>query len=247
MLLLPAEYTLIHEEQLDSTNEEMRRQLLSGRVKEKTVILADKQHAGRGRRGREWVSDLGNLYLSFLHPLATKNREINGYTLAAGLAVREVFSCFLPEKDIRWKWPNDVLIEGKKASGILLEHVSHSTGEWLITGVGMNLSSAPKSDILWPTTFLEEYSAVPVSREEILKTFVKCLDSYYKRVVAGELDKLINLCLDHAAQLGEYITVRLPDVTIEGVFEGIDLYGNLLLATDDGIRNISAGDVFFKE
>ena len=83
-----------------------------------------------------------------------------------------------------------------------------------------------------------------ILKDKILKTFVKYLDSYYKRVVAGELESLIKDCLSHAARLGEVITVRLPDATIKGVFNGIDKDGNLLLATDEGERPISAGDVF---
>ena len=244
MLILPSGYQLQHHEQLDSTNEEMRRKIMAVGIQEKTVILADKQHTGRGRGGREWVSEPGNLYISVLHKLSANGEGLNGYTLAAGLAVRDTFAHYLPNKNIQWKWPNDVLLEGKKASGILLERVENKSGTWLITGVGINLVSAPDAGVLWATASIAEHSAESVERDKILKTFVKYLDSYYKRVVAGELESLIKDCLSHAARLGEVITVRLPDATIKGVFNGIDKDGNLLLATDEGERPISAGDVF---
>ncbi len=241
--LLPCGYLLAHQDQLDSTNEEARRIITSGAVQEKLVILTDKQHRGRGRGGREWVSEHGNFYVSFIHELVGEKLS-NGYALAAGLSIRETILHYLPTKDIKWKWPNDVLLEGGKVSGVLLEHVSQCSKNWLITGVGINLLSAPNTGALWKTTSLAAHSSTAPTRDELLKTFVKYLDFNYKRVAAGEVAALAQDCLKHAAGLGDKIQVRLPLGTLDGIFDGLDNEGNLLLSTEASSHKISAGDVF---
>lgn len=236
-----------HLECIDSTNCEARRTILAGAMVDKHVIIADMQTSGRGRQKREWFSDEGNLFVSFCHQVTSLNESVNGYSLAAGLAVRDTIAHYLPSNTIQWKWPNDVLVEGKKASGILLEHVHHANKDWLITGVGINIKNKPESETLWPTTSLESHTDTRLEKLELLKTFVKFLDSYYKRVSANEIDMLIEACLTHAARLGEIIQVRLPTHTLEGVFETIDSQGNLLLTIDGKTQPVSAGDIFFKE
>ncbi len=245
--LLPAGYNLQHVEHIDSTNAELKRQCISGNGQHKRAFLADVQLAGKGRRAREWVSEAGNLFVSFSHSITFSDEAINGYSLAAGLAVRETIAHYLPSHKVEWKWPNDVLLEGKKASGILLEHVKKANQHWLITGVGINITSAPKADVMWQSTALNDYDKALTTKEEILKTFVNYLDSYYKRVSNGEIELLTKACLNCAARLGEEIQVRLPNEELTGIFQGIDTQGNLILAHESGQKLISAGDIFFKE
>lgn len=245
--LLPCGYHLIHEEQVDSTNDVLKHLLQSGKLVEKPVVMADIQHAGRGRNQRQWISEYGNLFVSCLHPMHSATDAINGYSLAAGLAVREAVAHYLSDGLVQWKWPNDVWVEGKKISGILMEKVTYQGMDYLITGVGINLISSPEADILWPTTSLSAHSSIVPERLDVLKTFVKSLDSYYKRVCEGEIDALIEACLAHAVKLNESITVRLPDKELQGIFQGMDAKGNLILAQGQNICHISAGDVFFKE
>ena len=109
-----------------------------------SIIIAETQTAGRGRYGRIWQSPRGNLYVSFVfesNPMRDKY-----LSFLTGLALAES----LPEFNVRLKWPNDVLLEGKKVAGILLE----TTGDKIIVGIGVNLVSSPDKNMLYPTANL---------------------------------------------------------------------------------------------
>jgi BirA family biotin operon repressor/biotin-[acetyl-CoA-carboxylase] ligase len=247
MLILPADYQLLHHEQLDSTNEEGKRLIHSGLARHKHIIVADTQVSGRGRNTRQWISEYGNLYLTILHELNSKNNaDLESHILATSLAVRQTVASYVKKECIvQWNWPNDVLVENKKISGILLEKLENKDRHWLIIGVGVNILHAPDIRDHWPATCLLAHANGEVDREDVLKTFVNSFHSYYNRVQNGEMAALIEECLLHAAQLHKPIHVHLPDKTLYGVFEGMDSHGNLLLLTDNGLCRISAGDIFF--
>jgi BirA family biotin operon repressor/biotin-[acetyl-CoA-carboxylase] ligase len=242
---LPGFYRLLSFATLDSTNEEAKRRAKAGAA-EGTLVWALAQSAGRGRRGRLWVSEPGNLYMSVLlrpdRPVAAAAQ----LGFAAALAVGEAAVLLLPKgADLAYKWPNDVLVGGRKISGILLE--SQAAGEarvhWLVVGIGVNLASFPESAD-YPATSLADAGASGVSVEALLAAIAVRLQYWYERWREAGFAPLRQAWLERARGLGEPIRVRLPGGDTHGCFAGLDEDGALLL--DDGLaqRRIAAGDVF---
>ena len=195
-----------------------------------TVVMAESQTAGRGRYGRVWQSPIGNLYASFVFP----NTEVLKKYLSfiTGLALAES----LPEFDVHLKWPNDVLLDGKKLAGILLE----TTEDKIIVGVGVNLVSSPIKNMLYPTTNLGGKLHPIALVKRLIIQYNALLDVLDKK----GFKKIKNRWLDLAQSIGETISVHLPNQELVGVFKGIDDHGALILKSHDGIHTIMAGDVF---
>ena len=159
---LPAGYRLIEYDELDSTNEEARRRAAAGDVGP-LWIIARSQTAGRGRRGREWVSPRGNLMATLLMKPGCAPAEAARLSFVAALAVHDALCAWLPSERVQLKWPNDTLVNGKKISGILLETATAGDRRelpWLAIGIGINLVAAP-STASYPTTFVNEWSPAP--------------------------------------------------------------------------------------
>ena len=132
---------LITHDILDSTNAEGLRYLKeSGTAALPVWIMCHEQTRGRGRRGRDWISQKGNLFCSGIYPLSSQPAIDAQKSFVASLAVYDVISAYVDEKLVSIKWPNDVLIKGAKVSGLLLER--HQNG--LVIGIGINLIHAPK-------------------------------------------------------------------------------------------------------
>ena len=139
---------------IDSTNEEIRRRAKTG-APEGTAVMAESQTAGRGRRGRVWVSPPGNLYCSLLLRPQCAPKDAGNLSFAAALAVAEALLPLLPEGiDLRFKWPNDVLLDGKKVAGILIEsEVEGGSLSFAVVGAGINVANSPP-DTEFPATSL---------------------------------------------------------------------------------------------
>lgn len=238
-------YRLLSFAQLDSTNEEAKRQAGKG-APEGTLIWAREQTAGRGRRGRPWVSDVGNLYMSILlrpSRLAADSAQLG---FAAALAVGETIVPRLPLGTVlAYKWPNDVLIDGRKSSGILLESQAAGDGliDWLVIGIGVNLVSFPE-DTEHPATSLAAAGAGMVTPETMLESIAERFLLWYRRWQEDGFPPLRAAWLARVRGLGEGIRVRLNGEEAHGRFAGLDEDGALLL--EDGVtrRRIAAGDVF---
>jgi biotin-[acetyl-CoA-carboxylase] ligase BirA-like protein len=147
-LKLPAGHRLVHFERIDSTNAEARRLAEAGETGP-LWLWADEQTAGRGRLGRSWVSEPGNLYATFLFSSGAPAGVVGQVGFAAALAVHEIAARLLPGADVKLKWPNDVLIGGAKFCGLLAETI----GGTIALGCGINLASAP-SGTPYPVTSL---------------------------------------------------------------------------------------------
>ncbi len=248
---LPAGYRLICFEQIDSTMNEAERQAEGG-APDGTLILAGRQTAGRGRRGRSWETPPGNLALSAVLRPRLSLQEVALLGFAAGLALHDCLSVY-PELAgrIRLKWPNDLLLEGAKLSGLLLESRSDAAGgaEWLILGLGVNLAWAPE-DTPYPATSLSAVmSPVPDART------IACAwaEAFAVRRASLEIGGFAALRADWkaaAAGLGQPLAARLADGRVlEGRFEDLAPDGNLLLALpgEERPRAIAAGEVFFPQ
>ncbi|HEX4862139.1 MAG TPA: biotin--[acetyl-CoA-carboxylase] ligase [Rhizomicrobium sp.] len=240
----PQGYALKEFDEIDSTNEEARRLALAGE-RGPLWIAAARQSAGRGRRGRAWVSPAGNLSATLLLAPGRPANECAQLSFAAALAASDAVLSF--GADARVKWPNDVLANGAKLAGILLESASQGGADpaWLAIGIGINLKHHP-SDTEFPATSLAAIGiAAPEPREALLRlaaSFAKWYDIWRAQGFAPIRDAW----LARAAGLGTRIRARLTNGETMGVFEGIDANGALLLReTQDRVRTIAAGEVFF--
>lgn len=247
-LALPAGYRLVAHEIIGSTNEEACRLAREG-AGDRTAVWALRQTAGRGRRGRGWHSPEGNLYCSLILRPQSRAAEAAQLTFVAAVALGQAVDGLLPDgADLRYKWPNDLLLGGRKLAGILLESAGAGTGfvDWLVVGVGLNIARHPEATEGFPATSLQAAGAAPAGPDEILQRFLGHFDGWYERWSRDGIGPAREAWLARAARIGEDIEVRLPDRTLHGRFVGLDAGGALILGLPDGTRTtVAAGDVFF--
>jgi BirA family biotin operon repressor/biotin-[acetyl-CoA-carboxylase] ligase len=246
-LSLPPFFRLHAFERIDSTQDEAARLAEMGAA-EGALVVAREQSAGRGRRGRAWVSPPGNLYLSLVlrPPGAVADGAQVGF--AASLAVAEAASRVLPaDAAVTCKWPNDVLVGGSKLAGLLLHSravAGSGTLDWLVLGIGVNLVSHPAATE-YPATSLAAAGAPGVTPALFLPILAERLLAWYEawRAPAG-FAALRAAWLARAHGLGGPIRVRLPSGEIEGRFAGLDAEGRLMLDGPAGRQHIAAAEIF---
>lgn len=247
---LPSFYHLVALDSIDSTNEEARRRLAGApdHVPEGTLVWAAEQTAGRGRRGRSWSSPRGNLYLSMVLKPSCPPGTAAQLGFAAAVALGESVAPLLPGADrVRLKWPNDVLVDGAKVSGILLEAISARAGalDALVLGMGVNLQRRPEAG-LYRTVSLAEAGAAVSDPAQLLESFAARFLAWYETWRREGFAPLRAAWLARAVGLGQPIEVRLDHATLTGRFATIDDAGALALDLPNGRRRlVAAGDVFF--
>jgi BirA family biotin operon repressor/biotin-[acetyl-CoA-carboxylase] ligase len=246
-LRLPPAYRLVVLDSVDSTNEEAKRRARAG-AEDGTLVWARTQAHGRGRGGRRWTSPPGNLYLSIvLQPDCAPARAAQlsfVAALGAGAALGQVMP---PMAEVKYKWPNDILLNGRKAGGILLEteSVARDRLEWLVLGVGINVAEHP-ADAAYPATSLRNEGAEDVTVEMVLEAFARHFLSWVNRWVDDGFEPVRLAWRGEARGIGGPVAVRLPEAELAGTFEDIDADGALLLrGPDRSLRRVTAGDVFF--
>lgn len=222
---------------LGSTNDEARRLAREGAA-EGTVVTALEQSAGRGRHGRAWASPPGNLYLSLLLRPNLPPGRLGELAFLAGLAVAEAVAALLPAgRAVTLKWPNDVLVDGAKIAGILIEQEAEAA----VIGIGLNVAHSP-SDTPYPATSLAAAgagTAVAAARACLLDRLAAALARWRGEGFAP----IRSAWLARAHPLGTALSVRLPEGVIAGRFAGLDPAGALLIETADGPRRITSGEV----
>jgi BirA family transcriptional regulator, biotin operon repressor / biotin---[acetyl-CoA-carboxylase] ligase len=236
---MPQGYRKVAFDELDSTNSEARRLAQSGETGP-LWITATRQTAGRGRRGRVWDSAPGNLAATLLLRPEAPAAIIGQLSFVAALAVAEMAVHFAPSAAITVKWPNDVLAEGGKLAGILLE----AGPGWLAIGIGVNLAGFPQGTE-FPATSLAQQGIAAPSSEDALTVLAARFAHWYALWMSEGFETMRAAWLARAGGLGLPIRARLPHETREGVFEGIDSAGALLLNEQGQVRAIAAGEVFF--
>ncbi|MDM9629418.1 biotin--[acetyl-CoA-carboxylase] ligase [Rhizobium sp. S152] len=211
-------------------------------------ITATRQTGGRGRRGRPWVSEAGNLYASLLLIDPAPMERLGSLPLAIAVAVHQAIRQVLPAgaEALEVKWPNDILIGRKKTCGILVEGEMLPDGRHaLVIGIGVNIASKPDNP-LYPVTCLSEQGSA-ASPEELFAHLFKAMAEALCDWDRGRgIREITARWREVACGIGEKITVNLPDRSISGHFAGIDDNGLLMLDTGAGrMMTIAAGDVFF--
>jgi BirA family biotin operon repressor/biotin-[acetyl-CoA-carboxylase] ligase len=244
-LAWPDGYALQHFDVIDSTNEEARRLAASG-AQGPIWIAADRQTAGRGRRGRTWETPTGNLAATLLIDPGKPVAECAQLSFVAALAASDSIVVFAPGHELRVKWPNDVLADSRKIAGILLESASSGAlPQRLAVGIGLNLAHHP-SDTEFPATSLAALHVATPSPREALTQLAASFAKWYDVWRARGFLPIRDAWLARAAMLGQRIRARLTNEETTGVFEGIDETGALLLRENSStVRAIAAGEVFF--
>lgn len=223
-----------------STNDLAKKAVLAG-AREGLVVIADRQTSGRGRHGRPWHSPQGNLYMSLVLTPEGGNRDFSAYSFMTSLAVRDALHTWgraeIPGEAITLKWPNDVLVNGAKISGILLE----AEGESLIVGVGINLVSSPV-DVPYPVTSVEALCGQKLDTQQAMRDVLAGLsrwrDVFLRQGLGGVLDAWRQYALRGP------LTVKAHNQVIKGTFVDIDDWGRLILCDEKGQNHcLSAGDV----
>ncbi|MEM8634393.1 MAG: biotin--[acetyl-CoA-carboxylase] ligase [Pseudomonadota bacterium] len=237
---------LIYDE-VDSTNSEAARLVASGKITSPSMIFAHRQTAGRGTRCREWQSTQGNLKVSYVFPVDVPLRHLPKLVYPIALCVREVLACYLSGRAVKIKWPNDILVEGKKVSGSLHETASADGVSYFIAGIGVNLAWHPDGGVMYEATSLSELVQTPSEPME----FADHIGQQMERRVLGwkpehfQQDK--EDFLKHCFALGEEVTIsttkdRRDRVT--GEFLGLSDNGSIRVRTASGTVEFSSGDIF---
>jgi BirA family biotin operon repressor/biotin-[acetyl-CoA-carboxylase] ligase len=220
-----------------STNDEAKQAAAQGAA-EGLVIQALSQSAGRGRQGRQWQSPAGNLYCSVLLRPRTEQRHYGLCSFIAALAIRDAVHAFLPKAAVELKWPNDVLVNGKKISGILLE----AGDGWLVVGMGINVEHMPGNPLYPVTSLAGEQSEASV--DQILAKLLVALGFWYETLENQGFAPIRAAWLIHARKGA--MRVRLPAEETSGEFVDLDDQGNLHLLLSNGTKRLfNTGDVFF--
>jgi BirA family biotin operon repressor/biotin-[acetyl-CoA-carboxylase] ligase len=234
--------------ELDSTNLEAHRLWREG-ARQARWIRAERQTQGRGRHGRRWVSEQGNLYATLLWPAHAGLALAGQVSFVAALAMRDTVLALLPagprpSPAVKVKWPNDVLLGGAKVSGILTETIgTEADGRtWLAIGCGLNVASAPE-DTPYPATCLARHGGkadAAAAGDALARAMAVRLAQWEGR----GFREIRADWLEAAHDLGVELTVRVGAEEIKGRFAGLGDEGALLLAqSGSGIRRLHAGEV----
>jgi len=243
---LPPLYRLVALDQVGSTMQEAQRLAEEG-AEEGTLVWAQAQTAGRGRLGRAWQSPRGNLYFTLILRPDCAAAEAGQISFIAALALGEAIGTVSPPIEVTYKWPNDVLLQGSKVAGILLEsRAAPAEGlEYLLLGCGVNVAHFPADEAFSATSLYHEGVPEEVTPAELLEAFARHFLSRASRWVDEGFAPIRRAWLRHAAGLGEEIEVRLPRETLRGRFKDLDADGCLLLELEGRQeRRITSGAVY---
>lgn len=238
---LPAGWRLEAVPEVDSTNAELLRRAEQGEP-EGLALRANVQTAGRGRRGRPWSSPVGNLYLSVLIDADPATAGQIGFAAALALLDAVELEADRAIPALRCKWPNDLLLDGKKTAGLLLEAVPGQ--DQVVVGIGVNVVPMDVSEALYPIGSLAELKT-PFDLDRLSARLCVSLQSWLETWRTVGFIPIRNAWLKRAYGVNEPIVVRLPTENLEGTFLGLSSDGALLLEHGAGERIVPAGDVFF--
>ncbi|TQV85528.1 bifunctional biotin--[acetyl-CoA-carboxylase] ligase/biotin operon repressor BirA [Aliikangiella coralliicola] len=214
------------------------------------VCIAEHQSAGRGRKGRPWISPFGaNLYFSVGVELPLGLSALGGLSLAVGISLCRTLNRFA-DNQVKIKWPNDLLVDDKKLAGILVEASGDTTdNSFLNIGVGINwnmqLDQGEAIDQPWVN--LKDYVPDTLSRNQILESILIELDKALREYLQGGFTKIVDAWPELSAMYRRAVTIHLPKGLVQGKEVGIESNGALRLETENGIQIFHSGEVSLRK
>lgn len=232
---------IIHEfDELESTNQTAFELANSRKIFDGEIILAKKQTAGKGRKGRSWSSPEGNLYFSMILQPKIDVKKIPQISFVAAVALKNTLEKLT--SNISLKWPNDILINNKKCAGILLESkINQQNCEFVILGIGVNIESNPDNTIFLATNLKDH--KINIFTKDLLQNFLTEFNLIYQNWLDFGFANIRNLWLNNAYKLKQEISINLGDQKIDGIFIDLDMDGSLILQQENQLQKISVGDV----
>lgn len=236
---------ILHYAEVASTNT-LAMDLAQKSAVDGTVIIAETQTVGKGRLGRTWTSPRGNLYVSVILRPSVPISKAPLITLMGAVAIASGVRrhCGVPAGI---KWPNDILLHGKKVSGLLTEMSAEPDRiRHIVLGIGVNVNMDTKAlqpDVRRMSTTLAAATGRPLDRTSLLRTLLAELDLWYHRFLKGD-GEVLTAWNKLNVTLGHRVAVSGGSATLEGLAHGVDAEGRLILKLDDGmLRQVAAGDV----
>jgi len=241
-------FTINSLDETTSTNQLTFDLAKSNQINHNHVIITKKQTAGKGRYGRVWQSFDGNLYFSILLKPQNKNLDLISTlsfvsAVAIGIAINDLKTKSTTK--ISYKWPNDILINGYKTAGILLESdINQNQLNFVVIGIGVNIVDNP-DNTNYPSTNLKHENFLEILPEDLLKKFLDNFSDLYEKWLNFGFKPIRNLWLENAFNLNKEISINLFNKKIKGLFKDLDENGNLILELENKENVIiSSGEIF---
>ncbi len=234
-------------ESIDSTNK-YGKELCKDNVENGTIILAESQTNGRGRLGNSWDSQKGKgLYYSIiLHVKSSPNPHL--ITLFMSLALTDLLKDYSINAKI--KWPNDILIDGKKVCGILSELIIKPHGRFIIVGIGVNLYqnlSDFREELKHKATSITLNTGSTIIKNFFINSLNTYIYEYYNHFLRGDFKEFLLKYKDRSSLLNKEICVRVHDNMINGIVKGFSDNGNILIETKDRVLSLNGGEVTLRD
>ena len=227
---------------LPSTNM-FAKKLVKDGVHEGAIVVSDVQLSGRGRKNRNWFSPEGGLWFSVvLYPHIPPERGML-ITMASSVAIVQGIKEATGLHSVI-KWPNDLLINGRKVCGILTEFDAEMDRmNYTVVGIGINVNNQLSEGLHGTATSLIQETGSCVSRVKLLRSIIKCFDENYCRLISGDYDFIRNSWFSHVNIVGREILVHGEKTILKGVVSSVDDSGCLILDTRDGSVRVVSGDL----
>ncbi|MCL4322707.1 MAG: biotin--[acetyl-CoA-carboxylase] ligase [Deltaproteobacteria bacterium] len=246
---------IYYEEKVDSTNTLARELSLKG-VKNGSVVISDYQERGRGRNGKIWTSPCGcNIYMSIILKPKFSPEVAQGMTILAAVSVADAIAEVASLKP-QIKWPNDILIDSKKVSGILTEmSTQNMIIEHIIVGIGINVNAEEKdmedgikniaTSLLIESKKTNEFAG-PLNRNKLITSILNKFDKYYEMFLSTGLSSVLQYYQKYFSMIGKEIEINIRDKRVKGQVVGIDSKGALLLKTGENeLEKVVSGEIYF--
>lgn len=234
---------------IGSTNEEAKRLAQEGAL-HGSLVIAEEQTGGKGRMGRTWISPPRvGIWMSIILRPSLKPHEAPRITMTSAVAAAKAIRKSTGA-DCRIKWPNDLLIEGKKVAGILTEMSSDMDGiNYVVTGIGINVNNEDFPEELKETaTSLKLVCGKNIDRLEVLTEFLSDFEEYYRYLEAGEFKNVLQEWRVLCCNLGRRVKIAGRNFALEGIALDVDDDGALLVKSESGtVERILSGDVSLRE
>lgn len=246
------DFTVYQYKNLDSTNDEAFKMADVGRIGDCEIIMALEQNKGKGRLNRNWVSKKGNLYFSLVLRPKVDITRVPQISFVAVVALRLALEGLIEGCEICNKWPNDLLINGRKVAGLLLESKNGGGNcNFVVVGIGVNIASKPNLDDKNDANFRADAFApaclqdfgLKITPEILLEKFLLEFSELYQNWLSFGFVGVRNLWLQKAWKLGGEISVNEGGGKIVGIFKNLDEEGGLEMLVGGVSKKINVGDV----